>query len=270
MKYSTYAPGNILSPYIKFYWELEDAEGSMNPVKERIFPDGSIELIFHWGDFFQKYIDADQVISQPRSFIHGQIKRFIEVRPTGKIGIFSIRFQPHGLYPFLKQDVSELTGLTISTYELWGLEGRLLEERIMEAGSAATRIQLIEKFLVQRLQSRKRPQHDIDHCIRLINYSNGLIPMEKLASEINSGRRSMERKFLEQVGMSPKLLARIIRFQKVLNKIETNNIKSFTAVAYDGGFYDQSHFIRDFKEFTGYNPNLYFSKNMEFTKYLTL
>jgi transcriptional regulator GlxA family with amidase domain len=107
------------------------------------------------------------------------------------------------------------------------------------------------------------------HCIRLINHSNGSIPIEKLAYEVNTGRRELERKFLEQVGISPKLLARITRFQKVLNKIETEHINSFTAAAYEGGFYDQSHFIRDFKEFTGYSPNIYFAKNMEFTKHLT-
>jgi transcriptional regulator GlxA family with amidase domain len=70
------------------------------------------------------------------------------------------------------------------------------------------------------------------------------------------------------VGITPKLLARITRFQKALNMLETNSSKSLTTVAYEGGFYDQSHFIRDFKEFTGYNPNTYFARNMEFTKYL--
>ena len=268
MKYNTYAPSNLLSPYVKFYWTLEGLDASMNTPRERIIPDGSIELMFHRGDLFQKYIRDDQVVTQPRSFLHGQITRFIDVRPTGKIEIFSIRFQPHGLYPFLNYYISELTGITISTNELWGLEGQLLEERIMEAGSATLRIQVIEEFLLQRLKLLKRPQNDIMHCIRLINHSNGSIPIEKLAYEVNTGRRELERKFLEQVGISPKLLARITRFQKVLNKIETEHINS-TAAAYEGGFYDQSHFIRDFKEFTGYSPNIYFAKNMEFTKHLT-
>jgi AraC-like DNA-binding protein len=268
MTYGTYAPDRLLSPYIKFYWTLEDFDASICSARERIFPDGRIELLFHYGDLFQKYIDDDQVENQPRSFLHGQIRRFIDVRPTGKTGIFSIRFEPHGLYPFLKQDVGELTDNTISTHELWGLEGQLLEERIVAANTTAVRIQIVENFLIQRMRAPNMRQDDIDYCIKLIDYSDGLISVEKLSSEVNVSRRHLERKFIERVGITPKLLARITRFQKALNMLETNSSKSLTTVAYEGGFYDQSHFIRDFKEFTGYNPNTYFARNMEFTKYL--
>jgi AraC-like DNA-binding protein len=268
MTYGTYAPDRLLSPYIKLYWTLEDFDASMCPARERIFPDGRVELLFHYGNLFQKYIDDDQVRNQPRSFLHGQIRHFMDVRPTGKIGIFSVRFEPHGLYPFLKQDVSKLTDHTISTYELWGVEGQLLEERIVAADTTAVRIQVIEKFLLQRMRPLKMRQDDIDYCIKLIDYSDGLISVEKLSSEVNLSRRHLERKFIERVGITPKLLARITRFQKTLNMIETNSSKSLTTVAYEGGFYDQSHFIRDFKEFTGYNPNTYFAQSMEFTKYM--
>lgn len=268
MQYSTYAPSELLSSYVKYYWTLEDVRDS-SLARERIFPDGCMELIFHYGDPFSKYYNENATLKQPRSFIHGQLHSFMDVQANGKIGLFSIRFMPQGLHSFLKMSADDLTDHAVPVQEIWGNDGLLLEEKIMEAKSTRQRIQIVEDFLLRHLIVRRSGNDEINYCVRTILNSTELIAIEKLSSEVNMGRRHLERKFIDAVGLSPKLFARISRFQSVLNLIEKNKTSSLTTIAYATGFYDQSHFIKDFKEFTGLNPKHYFKEDLEFAKYLS-
>ena len=255
MNYRTYSPHPSLTRYIRCYWTLDGNDTSKGS-RERIFPDGCIELIFHHGDVFRKILRETDATTQPRSFLHGQLRRYMEVESTGKIGIFSVRFQPHGLRAFLNVDTHELTGKVVGLEELWGVEGLILEERMLEAASTDERIRIVESFLICKLHSPC--DGTIYFCVQAILNSAGSISIEDLSSEVNLGRRQLERNFLRAIGLSPKLLTRIIRFQNTLSKIENNSDMSLTDVAYTSGLYDQSHFIKDFKDFSGLNPLEYF------------
>ncbi len=267
MDYQVYSPCLPLGKYIKCYWSLEVSKTEEPPARQRVFADGCIELLFHFGDLFQKYHRNDEIIIQPRSFVHGQVKRFIEIEPTGSAGIFSVRFMPNGLRPFLPYRIDELTDQTPTVSELWGKEGDVLEDRILNARTNALRIELIESFLLKKLRNFKARHLFTDHCVDSIFKSNGMISIDDLANDLSIGRRQLERKFIEAVGLSPKHLSRIIRFQNVLNLLEKRQFNSLTALAYEGGFYDQAHFIKDFREFTGFNPKQYFAEDMEMAKY---
>jgi transcriptional regulator GlxA family with amidase domain len=89
-----------------------------------------------------------------------------------------------------------------------------------------------------------------------------------LSQQVNLGRRQLERNFLVATGLTPKLLTRIVRFQNTLNRIENSSDPSLTGIAYASGFYDQSHFIKDFKEFSGFNPREYIKADIEFGRSL--
>lgn len=267
MHYYTYPASEPLSKYVKYYWTLEGIDDSVAASRERIFPDGCMELIFHYGDLFRKYSTDIDAFDQPRSFLHGQLKRFMDIESTGKIGVFSIRFRPDGLHAFIEMDLNELTGNAVSIRDLWGADGCILEEKMLEATTTAQRINIIEQFLIR--QMKWRTDNSIHYCVRSIVNSEGSKSIELLSREVNLGRRQLERKFIATVGLSPKLLTRIIRFQNTLHRLEAKQLASLTGVAYSGGFYDQSHFIKDFKEFTGLNPKQYFTADLEFAKYLT-
>ncbi len=107
-------------------------------------------------------------------------------------------------------------------------------------------------------------------CIEAVLQSNGTISIEKLADELQIGKRQLERKFQAVVGLNLKMFSRIIRFNYALQLIEKKEFDGFTKVAYDGGFYDQPHFIKDFKDLTGLNPKQYFSENLEMVKFFNL
>jgi len=269
MDYRVYTPRAALLPYVKCYWSLDSGDTPFMPGVERVFPDGCIELIFHYGDRFRKYLNDAQTVLQPRSFIHGQIRSYIDLEPTGHTGIFSVRFQPAGLQAFVAMQAGELSGLTVEPDSIWGNDGDVLQDRILNASSHAQRVQITETFLLQRLRRNTYSTEALGYCIQQLHQSGGLISMDSLAEKANIGRRHLERRFVSGVGMSPKLLSRIIRFQNMLRLIGENRLNSLTALAYEGGYYDQAHFIRDFKEFTGLNPRAYFSENLAMARFLS-
>jgi hypothetical protein len=97
MNYQQFEPGSDLSPLVKCYWTLE-SPATASPQKQRIVPDGCMEMIFHYGDLYQQYVGSECLV-QPRCFVFGQITQPLEIAPTGITGIFSVRFRPEGFMP---------------------------------------------------------------------------------------------------------------------------------------------------------------------------
>lgn len=266
MEYNVYDPREELARQIRYHWSL-DAGADDPKERERIFPDGCIELIFNYGELFRKHEPDGSSFLQPRGMIYGQIKSFIEVEPTGAVGLFSTRFNPAGLKPFIDFDVDYFTGRALTVAELWGDDGIALEQAMIACADNEARKATVEAFLLKRPESVAFDNRDVEYCVDALLQSEGTVSIDKLADELEIGQRQLERKFVAAVGLSPKFLARIFRFQNTLQLIEKKEFVSFTNVAYDGGFYDQAHFIRDFKEFTGLNPKQYFSENLEMAKH---
>lgn len=266
MEYNVYDPREELASQIRYHWSL-DAGADDPKERERIFPDGCIELIFNYGELFRKYNPDGSSFLQPRGIVYGQIKSFIEVEPTGTVGLFSTRFNPAGLQPFIDFDVDDFTGRALTVAELWGDDGIVLEKAMIACADNEARKATVEAFLLKKLEAVNFDNRDVEYCVDALLQSEGTTSIDKLADELEIGQRQLERKFVAAVGLSPKFLARIIRFQNTLQLIEKKEFVSFTNVAYDGGFYDQAHFIRDFKEFTGLNPKQYFSENLEMAKH---
>jgi transcriptional regulator GlxA family with amidase domain len=113
---------------------------------------------------------------------------------------------------------------------------------------------LIEQFLFNQLKSNENKfNNDIRFAVSQMQL-NTKISILELASEVNMSKRNFERRFLENVGLTPVFFNRIVRFQKAIKLINQQNKLSFTELAYSTGYYDQSHFIRDFKQFYGQPP----------------
>lgn len=176
---------------------------------------------------------------------------------------------PAGLQPFIDFDVDNFTGSTLTMSEVWGKDGEKLEADMLACTTNEQRIAVLETFLLSKRQALKIDNAPVEYCVDAMLKSVGDIAIDSLADELEIGKRQLERRFTAAVGISPKLLARIIRFQNVLQLIESNEFKNFTSIAYEGGFYDQAHFIRDFKDFTGLNPKQYFSENLEMVKHFS-
>ncbi|MGV3460098.1 MAG: DUF6597 domain-containing transcriptional factor [Flavobacterium sp.] len=268
MEYNVYEPCAELSKQVKTYWSLDGTAEESNG-RERIFPDGCIEIIFNHRDRFRKYDSETDFHIQPPAFIHGQLKTYFELEPTGNVGIFSARLHPAGLRPFVNFDIDTFTGATLTFTDVWGDDGAKLEQALMACADNNQRVSALENFLLEKRDSLKVDNQPVEFCVDAIIDSVGAISIENVADNLGISQRQLERRFTAAVGISPKLFARITRFQNVLQLIENKAFKSFTATAYDGGFYDQAHFIKDFKDFTGLNPKQYFAENLEMVKHFT-
>jgi AraC-like DNA-binding protein len=138
--------------------------------------------------------------------------------------------------------------------------GEEVESRIMNAKDNTERVSIVSTYLHTRLQQRKSDPYSLEHAINNIIRTKGQVSVNELASLHCLSKRHFERKFKALAGMSPKLYSRIIRFQSVFPRL--HEIKpSLTEVALGCGYYDQSHFIQDFKEFTGFSPGEFLRGN---------
>lgn len=268
MEYNVYEPSAELSKQVKTYWSLDAGADETNG-RERIFPDGCIEIIFNHGDRFRKFDSETDSHIQPLAFIHGQLKTYFELEPTGNVGIFSARLHPAGLQPFINFDVDSFTGATLTITDVWGEDGTKLEAKMLQCKNYQERIALLEKFLLEKRDNLKIDNAPVEYCVDAIIESTGAISVDAVSENLGMSKRQLERRFTAAVGINPKLFARITRFQNVLQLIENKEFKNFTTTAYDGGFYDQAHFIKDFKDFTGLNPKQYFDENLEMVKHFT-
>jgi len=264
MIYQTYSPGTELAHFVKCYWILESPAGQM-PVRQRIVPDGCMEMIFHYGDLYKQYLPDGGFVIQPRCFVFGQITDTLEIEPTGDSGIFSIRFHPDGFLPFATLPIREMDNKAVSLEQLYNQEGTDLQNTVLTATTVEARIEIVESFLLNRLQQAETVDSIIKSTIDTILTANGQLSVNELSAQLKVNRRQLERNFAEAVGLSPKQLSKIIRLQATLKLLLSNQFTSLTALAYEGNYYDQAHFIKDFREFTGQTPKEFYSDHLRFS-----
>jgi AraC-like DNA-binding protein len=214
-----------------------------------------MEIVLNLADPFQRVHVDGRIERQPGMFLVGQMDQFTRVRSTGPAHTFGVRFRPGGGRPFLWFPQHEAAGQIVA---LESIEGRLkneCEQAVFDAGSDQERIARMEALLLSRLRQWPEPRiaaalHSMLTCAE---------PPSVSALVAGSGwsERQLRRRFQEVVGIAPKVFTRIIRFQRALRAIERADL---LPAALECGYYDQAHFIRDFKAFAGETPASYFSR----------
>lgn len=260
-------PSASLSPYVKSYWMIENILSQGREHIQRIVPTGLLELSFHLGDK-PKSSDTSKTIAE-HSVITGHINQCFDITITGRLSLFSIYFYPHGLALFLDVPVKELNNQTIPLKYLVRKDVNELEEQLASTLSFHGRIKRVERFLHRRLMqnTKKSPDSRINSSIQRINHMKGMVDIHDLASEACLTRRQFERIFREDVGTSPKQFLKIVRFQHALQIHAANKKKSLTELAFDCGYYDQSHMIGDFVQMSGKSPKEYFGEGAVYSDY---
>ncbi|WP_316785341.1 helix-turn-helix domain-containing protein [Pedobacter frigiditerrae] len=266
MNYQTFEPSQELTTLIKCYWTLESPKEE-NPQRQTIISDGCMEMIFHYGDLYKQYLENGDSIIQPRCFVIGQLTQPLEIEPTGETGIFSIRFHPEGFLPLATIPIKEMENTAVSLKKLFGKDGEELEEKILTTSSVADRIKHIETFLLNRLADSETIDRIIKSTVETILTANGQLSIDELSKQTNINRRQLERKFSSTIGLSPKQLSKTIRLQATLKMLLNKEFTSLTALAYEGEYYDQAHFIKDFKEFTGLTPKEFYGNSFKMTSF---
>lgn len=254
MIYQHIEPIASLSHYIKSFW-LVDSESDTTPSKQKIIPDGYPELIFHYGDPFRIKIASTWSV-QAQSLVAGQIRNHFHLENTGRSGMIGIKLMPFTLSKLFALDMSCFKDKVVS---LASVDPELLRSFALLTPSLAGKdkfIESIQSLISDQLGKVDNRETSYEVAVKKILESKGSIPVAQLCQFINISERQLERQFLKHIGISPKLYARIIRFNYIFELMQ-NQDQSWSDLVYQSGFYDQSHFIKNFKEFTGEDPSTY-------------
>jgi AraC-like DNA-binding protein len=263
MRYAEFRPAEALAPLVRCFWTLRAERADSGAAPEPALPDGSTELIFNLADPF---VDASAVtgpVLQPRVVFVGQITQPIVVAPTGRVDLVAVRFRPHGAAPFFGP-VAELTDRWAAVDQLGAPVLAQLGDRLAEESDPGRRIDLLEGTLIRLAGGLRRPDPRVAAAVRAIDLSGGRASIGELVGDLGIGRRQLERRFEADVGLSPKVLAGIVRFQRALRALR-GGAPSWAAVATASGYYDQSHFVRDFRRFAGRPPSVFLRHESAFT-----
>jgi AraC-like DNA-binding protein len=267
VEYREIRPRPLLSKFIECFWTLEGDAGSEPAQPQRILPDGCAELILNSGAPFEEHRESGERSRQPMRFLIGQITRPLLISPTGRVQIVGIRFHPGGSLPFFRLPMHEATDRVVN---LGGLDAeweRAIAARSGEAATLLEHVAIAEELLLERICS------GLNHSklwlvVAKIVDCGGQISVERLAFDAGVSRRQLERRFLSEVGIGPKLLCRILRFQQVFRAMERNDA-TWAGIAAACGYYDQAHLIRDCQEFAGETPSALFRQRDELTEFFT-
>ncbi len=262
MKANQYIPSQLLKDVVKCYWTLEDSDEE-TPQLNTIIADGTIKMIFHYGGLYRNYPTLKTPTLLPRCFVIGQLTEPYIVEPVSTTGTFTVRFHSYGFQPLTDIPIRELENQALSLDSLFGQEGKELESKILYAKDNLERIGIIEDFLIRRLRHKKELDLLVKSTIQTITATKGNFSINQYAEQIGYNRRAILRKFTQSVGLNPKQYARIIRLQATLKTLSSKQVDSLTRLAYENNYFDQAHFIKEFKSFTGHTPKQFHNEQLK-------
>lgn len=261
MNYLIYQPPARLQDFIKFFWVFETQASPINPYKHAATASGCAKLAFQYQGSMEIAQAQGKYEKVFTTSLQAQTQRAQKFIASGKVGVFGIYFQPYALPYLFSVPAEALNNQHVEISSLLGRPGLDLEEQIMTAKTHPERVQMASAFFEKRLDaiSVRHPGiiASIHHIIRL----RGMVNMDELVQCNFLSQRQFERNFKAATGFSPKMFSRIVRFENCIDLYLQGNA-SLTEIAYTFGYYDQSHFIRDFKEFAGEHPSAYFSQDL--------
>ena len=255
MSLQLYHPCPPLNQFIVCFWYIDL---QVPYTREKILPTGTIELIINFGSPHRRYNRDETAFDlMQRSWIAGFQTGYIVNEPVAETCMIGVRFKPGGAYPFLGLPVAEVTDFVIDMDCLWGSFIDEVRERLLVLPTVAAKFALLEQIMCQRMNRARLDLSMIQYAVDGIMTASGTLSVSQLCDDIGVSQKHLIAQFKKSVGVSPKRLSRVARFQKVLNHINPHAPIDWRNIAYASNFYDQSHFNREFAAFTGMSPTEY-------------
>lgn len=270
MIYRIHIPPRPLSYFIEhfFYYEGHHAGHKM----EKFLPDGSMDMLIDLTESPKKLFhneEGSSYTTYKKSWISGMKTEYILIDASVS-SMIGIHFRPGGTYPFFNFPVCELNDLTIEMDCLWNTEIHSIRDAILSTPEVENKFSILEKYFLLKGKHKLEPNLFVSYAIDQLQQSPQLWTIGKLSDKIGITQKHLINLFKKHAGLSPKLFARIAKFQKVIKEVEAKRSIEWTSVAYDCGYYDQAHFIKEFQAFSGINPSAYLTQRGEYMNYLTV
>jgi AraC-like DNA-binding protein len=250
-----------LSRHINF---LYAARGSMPYGRDRIFPMPSTDLKFSFSDAWrveERQGTAEQSIHR-QSWCMGIWDRPHLVAWPEHTDFIGISFKPGGAAAFLGVPLVELANRVVSLDAIWGADAARIHQQLHEAAIPARQFALLEQVLLARLAENADPAGIVGHVVGRI-MGDDAVPVSRLCDEVGISHKHLITLFGRMVGCTPKALARLCRFARLLHGIDVTMPIVWTSLAHAGDYFDQSHFIRDFQAYTGLSPSDYLRQRQQ-------
>jgi AraC-like DNA-binding protein len=235
MEFKRIEPTKDAARAVECYWTIRDH--NITPVKQKIIPDGFAEIIFHSGDHYKINLDG-KWRKQGTRLLAGQISKYFYLENSGRTEILGIKLKPAAITHLFNVSMKGIVDKVISLDKKIRIDVTSVDEYFNE---------ICQNYPID---------HPVDKAVEMIFQKQGMISVSTICAELGVGERYLQQLFAKYVGLSPKFFARIVRFSYVFKVIKENK-PDWADVVYEAGYYDQSHFIRNFKAFTGEDPGEY-------------
>lgn len=246
----------ILRSHIECFWvQLSPVA----PSGQRILPDGCSDMIYPLPASAGP-LGADLPAGNAAPVIVGTMTHCSHVQSGAGVDYLGVRFRPGGLFAFINTPLHLLTNTQLSIDSVTPALGSRLRERLLTTPAWPQRLQVLEASLRQCLRPDNPLVASLAPVVQHILTVKGQTPVAQLSWQANLSRRQLERLFNQYVGISPKLLSRIIRFRHVKTVMKTRSGDSLMGIAFDHGYTDHAHLTRDFKAFSGLTPSAYLQR----------
>jgi AraC-like DNA-binding protein len=271
MIYDAYIPFHPLNQFIENFIYYKD----YNPTHsvDRFLPDGNSNVVIDLTDY-PKFIYDNHSLKEIQTcrniWFSGIRNKFITI-PSGRDSeMFVINFRKGKAYPFVEMPMHELTDYVVDGELVMSGEILNMREALLAEASAVKKFQFAEQYLFHTFKPKLTVNPFIDYSVNRILQSPHQLSINHLSERVGFSQKHLIKIFKEHVGVTPKTFLKIIRFQKAIQQIENQTLTNWAGVAFESGYYDQAHFIHDFKEFSGFTPRQFLGVKRDFTNYVAV
>lgn len=245
MIYLEFPARTELRDHIECFWTITAAPSLLKtPTENRILPDGCMDIIFDFKDSSNRF----------PAYVVGTMSHPLMVPMAGFVDLLGIRFKPGAIQPFLSFFAAECTDQAADLSCFWGPRWSEVWNQLRGMQSTQERISFLELDLLKNFGWRMGLDPYVQYCVKQIQKNRGNTPLNALERGTGLSARQLERKFARDIGLGPKTFSRIIRFQNIVQTAQAAKIADWAGLATELGYADQSHLVREFREFSGTTP----------------
>lgn len=255
IRYREHEPHASLRDHVKCFWVMEREYTPEFPAED-VTPDAFIELILNFGAPYRLQRDGAPDREMPRVIVVGLHDKPLRFRCDGRVRLVAARFFAWGAMPFLADRTHGLPRLRTTPGREWTALATRVEPAV-RAGDDAAAIAIVQDHLIEKLLTATVDRASLRAAARMLHLAKGQFRLAELAECCHLSRRQVQRQFKDALGVSPKALARRIRFEEIRKRLMFDPDQSLTAMAYEFGYSDQAHFIRDFKRLANRTPGAF-------------
>lgn len=256
MKIRFAKPHPLLNSFIERYWSWE-SEGKAPCYMPHLSPGTGLDFYFH----YQQPFRVDSLGALPASHLIHSGQNSCQILPATHIGFVAVRFRCAMFGNFVKMPVYELADTFADAGTIWKLKGKELEEQMALAPTFEERTQLLESFFWQQLNTHKKSPSLWKDIVDDLYYNHEEVKLDQLAKKMRITPRHFRRAFREASGITPKHFQQLARFHAALKQLLIKSDSKYLPVALDKGYFDQMHFIKEFKRFMNETPTTFLTTN---------